>query len=147
MKNFNSSMFVFVLVLFISFGATIFAQTMGGNVVVVNNAELAFSGEGSISEFDSLTIEYNTWCLDKNDAVISYKVARHWWGNNNRDFVTIVEVASWEDVLAFNQRANELFEKHWDTPEKRKAFNDAYNKYFTGQHSDEIYQEVVFESN
>jgi hypothetical protein len=34
--------------------------------------------------------------------------------------------------------------EHWDTKEKREAYNDAYNKYFTGQHSDEIYQEVVF---
>jgi len=147
MKNINSSIFVLVFVFLISFGATTFAQNMGGNVVVVNNAELALSGEGSTSEFDSLTVEYNTWCLDNNDVIISYKVVRHWWGNNNRDFVTIVEVASWDDVLAFNQRANELFETHWDTPAKRKAFNDAYNKYFTGKHSDEIYQEVAFESN
>ena len=147
MKNLNSSIFVFVLVLFFSFGATIFAQNMGGNVVVVNNSEVRFFPEFSMSEFDSLTAEYNTWVMDKNDVIISYKVVRHWWGHNNRDFVTIVEVASWDDVLAFNQKANELFEAHWDTPEKRKAFNDAYNKYFTGQHSDEIYQEVVFESN
>ena len=147
MKIFNYSLLVFILALLVSFVTTTLAQNMGGNVVVVNNAELALSGEGSMSAFDSLTIEYNKWCMDKNDVIISYKVVRHWWGHNNRDFVTIVEVASWEDVLAFNQKANELFEAHWDTPEKRKAFNDAYNKYFTGQHSDEIYQEVVFESN
>ena len=54
-----------------------------------------------------------------------------------------MELKTWEDVLNFNQKANELFEEHWDTKEKRKAYNDAYNKYFTGQHSDEIYQEVV----
>lgn len=120
------------------------AQTAQSNVVVINNAELAFIGEGSISEFDSLTVEYNEWCMDKNEYVVAYKVVRHWWGNNNRDFVTITEVKSWEDVLNFNQRATELFEEHWDTKEKRKEFNDAYNKYFTGQHSDEIYQEVVF---
>ena len=147
MKNSNSSIFVFVLVLAVSFGATAFAQNMGGNVVVVNNSELALFPEFSMSELDSLTAEYNTWVMDKNDVIISYKVVRHWWGSNNREFITIVEVASWEDVLGFNQKANELFEAHWDTPEKRKAFNDAYNKYFTGQHSDEIYQEVVFESN
>ena len=145
MKIFNSSFLV--VLLFLSFGVISFAQNMGGNVVVVNNSEVAFFPEFSISEFDSLTAEYNTWVMDKNDVIISYKVVRHWWGNNNRDFVTIVEVESWEDVLGFNQKANELFEAHWDTPEKRKAFNDAYNKYFTGQHSDEIYQEVVFENN
>ena len=144
MKIFTSSILVLV---FLTMGSTILAQNMGGNVVVINNAELAFFPEFSMSEFDSLTTEYNKWVMDKNDVIISYKVVRHWWGHNNRDFVTIVEVASWEDIPGFNQKANELFEAHWDTPEKRKAFNDAYNKYFTGQHSDEIYQEVTFKSN
>lgn len=134
--------FLFVLVLFSS--VITFAQQAQGNVVVINNAELAFSGEGSISEFDSLTTEYNKWCRDKNEYIVDYKVVRHWWGNNNRDFVTIVEVKSWDDVLKFNEREDELFREHWNNKEMRKAFNDAYNKYFTGQHSDEIYQEVVF---
>ncbi len=135
-----------VLVFIISFFccAVVFAQPAQGNVVVVNNAELSLSADGSISEFDSLTTEYNKWCMDKNEIVISYKVVRHWWGNNNRDFLSIVEVKSWEDVLKFNARSVELFEEHWDTPESRKAFNDAYNSYFTGEHSDEIYQEVDF---
>jgi hypothetical protein len=124
--------------------AIVLAQPAQGNVVVVNNAELSLSGDGSVSEFDSLTTEYNKWCMDKNEFVISYKVVRHWWGNNNRDFLSIVEVKSWEDVLKFNARSVELFEEHWDTPESRKAFNDAYNSYFTGEHSDEIYQEVDF---
>jgi len=147
MKIIHSSLLVFILALFLSFSTASLAQNMGGNVVVVNNAELRFFPDFSRSEFDSLTAEYNKWCRDKNDIIISYKVVRHWWGNNNRDFVTIVEVASWDDVLAFNQKEDELFRAHWDTSEKRKAFNDAYNKYFTGQHSDEIYQEVTFESN
>jgi len=120
------------------------AQPAQGNVVVVSNAELSLSGDGSVSAFDSLTVEYNTWCMDKNEFVISCKVVRHWWGNNNRDFITIAEVKSWEDVLKFNARTVELFEEHWNTPESRKAFNDAYDSYFTGEHSDEIYREVVF---
>ena len=144
MKLFSPKMFVFVFAVVISSYMITFAQPAQGNVVVVNNAELAFTGEGSISEFDSLTAEYNKWCMDNNEYVISYKVVRHWWGHNNRDFVTIVEVKSWDDVLKFNQKADEFFKEHWNTPEKRKAFDDAYNKYFTGQHSDEIYREVVF---
>lgn len=51
--------------------------------------------------------------------------------NNNRDFITIVKVKTWDDVLNFNQKANELFMEHWDTKERRKSYNDAYDKYFT----------------
>jgi hypothetical protein len=143
--NFIHSRIQVLTITILLFGcAIVLAQPVQGNVVVVNNAELSLSGDGSVSEFDSLTVEYNKWCMDKNEFVISYKVVRHWWGNNNRDFVTIVEVKSWEDVLKFNARSVELFEEHWNTPESRKAFNDAYNNYFTGMHSDEIYSEVVF---
>ncbi len=119
-----------------------FAQPATGNVVLISNAELDFPLEGNNAEFDSLTKEYNMNVLDKNDMLLSYKVVRHWWGNNNRDFVTIMEVKSWEDVIKANEKNNELFEAHWNTPEKQKAFDDAYNKYFTGKHSDEIYRAV-----
>jgi hypothetical protein len=50
------------------------------------------------------------------------------------------EVKRWEDVIAAGQRNTELFEEAWTTEAERKAFNDAYSKYFTGAHSDEIYQ-------
>jgi len=144
MKLLSIGIFVFLFALVISSAEISLAQEAQGNVVVINNAERSFSGNGSMAEFDSLTAEYNKWCRDKNEYIISYKVVRHWWGNDNRDFVTIVEVKNWDDVLNFNEREDELFREHWNTPEKRKAFNDAYGKYFSGKHSDEIYQEVVF---
>ena len=136
-KNLSILVFFFLLV-----SSTLMFAQPSGNVVVMNNAELSLSNEGSIAEFDSLTQLYNTNVLDKNELILSYKVVRHWWGNNNRDFITIWEVKSWEDVPAANQRSNELFMEAWSTKESRKDYNDAYNKYFTGEHSDEIYQEV-----
>ncbi len=136
--------FVLTFFFLVISSAAVFAQPAQGNVIVLNNQELKLSNTGSISEFDSLTAEYNKWCMDNNDYVLSYKVMRHWWGHNNRDFVTIVEVKGWDEVIKFNTKADELFRAHWDTPAKRKAFNDAYDKYFTGSHSDEIYREVVF---
>ena len=137
-KNLSILVFFFLLV-----SSTLMFAQPEGNVVVMNNAELSLSNEGSIAEFDSLTQLYNTNVFDKNELILSYKVVRHWWGNNNRDFVTIYEVKSWEDIPAANQRNNELFMEAWSTKESRKEYNDAYNKYFTGEHSDEIYQEVV----
>jgi len=124
------------------FTSVSFAQPVQGNVVVIQNSERDFPLDGSAAEFDSLTKEYNMNVLDKNDLLISYKVVRHWWGHNNRDFITIMEVKSWEDVIKANEKNSELFEAHWNTSDKQKAFNDAYDKYFTGEHSDEIYQAI-----
>ena len=84
-KNLSILVFFFLLVS----STLMFAQPLQGNVVVMNNAELSLSGDGAMAEFDSLTQLYNTNVLDKNELILSYNVVRHWWGNNNRDFVTI----------------------------------------------------------
>ncbi len=133
----------FLMVLFFALlfaGTMAIAQPAGGNLIVINNAELSLYSEGSIAEFDSLNSLYNKNVLAKNELIISYKTYSHWFGHNNRDFITMTEVKSWEDVIAVNQRNTELFEEAWATEAERKAFNDASNKYFTGKHSDEIYQ-------
>lgn len=142
MKTLFAILFLFVA--FISMNDSAFAQQAQGNVFVMTNFERAFPDDGSARELDSLaTLYLNKLFGADNEYVVSCKAVRHWWGHNNRDFIQIVEVKSWEDVIKANQRANELFEQAWPTGEARDAFNDAYNKYFTGKHSDEIYSEVV----
>ncbi len=143
MKSLFAILFMFIV--FISMNNTVMAQEAQGNVFVMTNFERAFPAEGSARELDSLATIY----MDKiygsdNEYVVSHKAVRHWWGHNNRDFIGIIEVKTWDDITKAEQRANELFEKAWPTKEARDEFNKAYNKYFTGKHSDEIYREVVF---
>ncbi|HSW54887.1 MAG TPA: hypothetical protein VLH59_07345 [Ignavibacteriaceae bacterium] len=56
----------------------------------------------------------------------------------------MTEIKSWEDIPIAMEKNNELFMEARSAEEARDAFNKAYNKYFTGKHSDEIYQEVTF---
>lgn len=143
MRLLFSILFLFIAI--VSMNSSLFAQSAQGNVFVVTNFERAFPDNGSARELDSLTSLYINKCFGAdNEYVVSCKVLRHWWGHDNRDFVQIVEVKSWDDVTKANEKANELFMKAWSTKEARKEFNDANNKYFTGKHSDEIYREVVF---
>ncbi len=142
MKLLFSVLFLFIV--FISMNSSLFAQAAQGNVFIVTNLERAFPDNGSARELDSLTILYKNKCFGAdNEYVVSCNVIRHWWGHDNRDFIQIVEVKTWDDVVKANEKANDLFMKAWPTKEDRKIFNDANNKYFTGKHSDEIYQEVV----
>jgi hypothetical protein len=135
---------LFLLVLFVSISSPVLAQAAQGNVYAVTNFERAFPEKGSARELDSLAALYMSKVFGKdNQYVVSAKVLRHWWGHDNRDFVQYIEVKSWEDINKADERANELFMKAWPTKEGRDAFNKAYNKYFTGKHSDEIYREVV----
>ena len=135
---------LFSFIVFVSMNNSTFAQSAQGNVFVVTNFERAFPDNGSNREMDSLTTLYMEKCFgQENEYVVSYKLLRHWWGHNNRDFIQVVEVKTWDDVTKANQKSGELFEKAWPTEAAQDAFNDAYNKYFTGKHSDEIYSEVV----
>ena len=141
MKSFFA---VLILVtVFASLDKPVMAQDNQGNIFVVTNSERAFPKDGSMRELDSLThmFQINVW--DRNPLVISHKTVRHWWGSDNRDFIEITEVKSWEDIPKAMQKNNELFEQVWTSKETRDQFNKAYNKYFTGKHSDEIYSEVV----
>jgi len=140
------SLFVilFLFIVFVPMNSSLKAQSAQGNVFIVTNYERAFPEDGSARELDSLTtLLSNTMYGSDNEYVISHKVLRHWWGHDNRDFIQVVEVKSWEDVLKANQRATELFRQKWSTDEERENFSKANGKYFTGKHSDEIYREVV----
>jgi hypothetical protein len=110
----------------------------------MNYSEFKFPDEVSVPEFDSLNYLYTKNVFAKNEFILNYKVIRHWWGNNSRDFIIIYEVRNWEDVIKASARNNELFEEYWDTPEARESFNQAYDKYFTVKHPDEVYRQLNY---
>lgn len=134
----------FLFILFFAGANDILAQAPQGNAVLMSNYERAFPMDGSMAEFDSLTHQFQTKVWDKNPLVISHKTVRHWWGHDNRDVIEITVIKTWEDIPKAMQKNNELFMEAWTTEEARESFDKAYNKYFTGKHSDEIYQEVKF---
>ncbi len=132
----------FLFILLFAGANEMLAQAPQGNAVLMSNYERAFPENGSMAEFDSLTHQFQTKVWDKNPFVISHKTVRHWWGNDNRDVIEITVIKSWEDIPKAMQKNNDLFMEAWATKEARASFNKAYDKYFTGKHSDEIYQEV-----
>ena len=135
---------VLILVtVFASLDTPIKAQDIQGNIFVVTTFERAFPKDGSQRELDSLSAVFSANCFAKNEHIVSYKVVRHFWGHNNTDFLQMIEVKSWADIEKANDKTNELFMSAWSTSAARKKYNDAYNKYFTGKHTDEIYSEVV----
>jgi len=140
----SSIAILFLFAFFVSMNSSVIAQEAQGNVFIVTNYERAFPDDGSERELDSLTtLLTSTMYGSDNQYVVSYKTLQHWWGHNNRDYIQVVEVKSWEDVTKANQRATELFRQKWSAAKDRENFNKANGKYFTGKHSDEIYREVV----
>ena len=133
----------FSALFFVLMTTTIISQEMEGNIVVVTKYELANAGDRAVpGELDSLTRVYQEAITNGNEFVLEHTTLRHFWGNNSADLLVIYKVKSWEDVPKANERMDELFNEKWSTKEARDSFNKAYNKYFTGKHSDEIYREV-----
>ncbi len=124
-----STVLLFVLLLA---GAMAIAQPSGGNVIVINNAETALGIGDSFAEFDSLNSLYNKNVLAKNELIITYRTYAHWYGHNNREFITMSEVKSWEDVTAAGQRNTELFEEAWATEAERKALTMHIVNFYGG---------------
>ena len=140
MKNL---LYISTIVLFLfCFNQQSFAQAAQGNVFVVTNFERAFPENGSMKELDSLNRVYMDNQYKGNEYVVSYKTLSHWWGHDNRDFIQVLEVKSWDDVTKAYEKGNELFMKAMPNKSDREKFGKAYDKYFTGKHSDEIYREV-----
>ena len=144
MKHLKSLSSLLFLLLCFAVSNSTNAQEAQGNVFVMTNFERAFPEGGSARELDSLSALYMDALYKGNEYVVSYKAVRHWWGHDNRDFIQIVEVKSWDDVTKANEKSNDLFMKAMPDKSDRDKFNKAFNKYFTGKHSDEIYREVVF---
>ena len=136
-------LYISTIVLFLlCFNQQSFAQAAKGNVFVVTNFERAFPESGSGNELDSLSHIYMDTQYKNNEYVVSYKVLRHWWGHDNRDFIQVLEVKSWDDITKAYDKGDELFMKAMPNKTDREKFGKAYSKYFTGKHSDEIYNEV-----
>jgi len=79
----------------------------------------------------------------KNNKILSQRIVRHLWGNDSGQLILIREFAKIEDLVVDDDAGGELFKAAWKTEEERKAFGEAYGKYWQGRHSDEIYQEFA----
>ncbi|HEX9252353.1 MAG TPA: hypothetical protein VF870_08930 [Ignavibacteriaceae bacterium] len=140
----TSVIFSFLLILLFAGANQMLAQSRDGNVFIVTTFERAFPENGSANELDSLQQIMMDASYKSNPYVISYKTMSHWWGHNNRDFVQIIEVKSWDDISKAYDKSEELIMKAMPNKADREKFSKAYDKYFTGKHSDEIYREVKF---
>ena len=135
-----TKIFAITIVAFLFFNNTGYAQD--GNLMYVQTWEFEMPEDGSWAEFDSLSALINKHVVSKNDKILSQRIVRHLWGSDSRQLIFMREYANIKDIVGDNDTGSELFKAAWKTEEERKAFNDAYGKYFQGHHSDEVYSEI-----
>jgi ABC-type sulfate transport system substrate-binding protein len=142
MKNFLFLYCILALVIFSS--DLIYSQQTqaNGNIFHVATFKVEMPEGGSWAEFDSLSALLTNNVTKKDNKIVSQRILRHLWGNSSRDLVVITEYRNIDDLVHENKDGDALFAAHWKSDAERQAFNKSFNKYFAGEHSDEIYQEM-----
>lgn len=105
-------------------------------------SHLAFPEKGSEKEFMELSDQYNKAVIYKNPYIKAYYPFVHAWGSDKRQLVEVIAVESLADLENAYKKMEELYKENWKDENKRKAFEDKSDKYFTGFHADYIYKSV-----
>jgi len=75
----------------------------------------------------------------KNNLILSSGYYTHYFTPDNSEIVLVNVYKNWEDIEAADEKSNELAKAAWPNEAARKAFFDKQAKYYSPQHSDEIY--------
>lgn len=98
--------------------------------------------DGTEKEFNELRNKYLSEVTRKNDFIKAYYPNVHAWGADNTEFTEVIVVETLADIEKAFDKDDELFKATWADEAKAKAFDDNYNKYFTGVHGDYIYRSI-----
>jgi len=88
--------------------------------------------------------EYFDKVTMKNDLILSSGYYTHFFTSDNSEIVIVNVYKNWEDIEKADVKSNELAKAAWPDEKARKAFFDKQGKYYSPQHSDEIYISLPF---
>jgi hypothetical protein len=108
----------------------------------VRKSHFAYPETGSEKDFGILFNKYIESVTYKNDMVKAYYPHVHAWGADNTEFTEVFVVDELADIEKMFDKDDELFKATWTDEAKQREFDDAFNKYFIGTHSDFIYRSV-----
>ncbi|MEP7170069.1 MAG: hypothetical protein ABI855_11920 [Bacteroidota bacterium] len=107
------------------------------------NTQYMITGLDSVAraERDAMLKEYFEKVEMKNEYILHEWTMQHYFSEDSREFVTIVEYATWADIDKAGDRSTELEKQAWPDQQKRKDFLKKMNSYFT-YHKDAVYHEL-----
>ena len=118
---------------------TVQAQAPAPHVFLVNT-QYSVPGLDSAArgERNAMLKEYHEKVTMKTEVVLHTWSLGHFMTEDSREFVTIYEVANWNDIKKAFDRDDELEKLAWPDAKQREAFMKKMGSYFT-HHKDAIY--------
>lgn len=83
--------------------------------------------------------EYFDKVTMKNDLILSSGFYTHYFTPDNSELILVNVYKNWEDLEKADVKSAELAKAAWPDDEARSAFFDKQQKYYSPDHSDEIY--------
>jgi hypothetical protein len=118
------------------------AQTPSPHVYHVTTWTINMPENGSREEMDSLSKEYVEKVIKKNPLILHEWHFRHFFTDDNREYMIIDEYASMKDIEEASSKFDDLEKAAWTDTKKREAFLDRFNMYFN-HHSDKVFAAVA----
>lgn len=110
-------------------------------IVVITKAHADFNySEGSMKDWFALEKEYFDKVTTKNEYLIGSSVMMHLFSEDASEVLLISVYKDWTSIEKAADRDGELAQEAWGDDEARADFFSKQSKYYTAQHSDEIYQ-------
>lgn len=111
-------------------------------IYYVRTSYFTFPEDGNSKEFMDVLNEYNEVVTHKNEHYKAYYPQTHYYGTDRTEFVEVFVAETLAELEKGIAQQGRLFAAHWDTDEKKNAYDKVMDKYLTGVHSDRIYSSV-----
>lgn len=142
MKTLNR-LFKGVSILLFLFSTSIFSQDYEPLYVSVTTSHWNMNLEDfSMEEWKNGATEYHNKVVMKNEHILSASTLLHRFTMDNTEVISVTVYGSWDAIEDATKRNNELIEAAWPDEKARKTFFKNQGKFFTNNHSDEIYQTI-----
>ena len=93
----------------------------------------------SMDEWKTVEVEYHEKVTMKNEHILSATTLLHYFTSDNSEVVFITVYPSWIAIENATKRNEELAKEAWPDEAERKAFFKNQRKFYSNEHSDEIY--------
>lgn len=93
----------------------------------------------SMDEWKAVEKEYLDKVVKKNPFIKGQMFLMHYFTADNTELILVTRYDSWNDIEKAAEKTDELIKAAWPNEKDRKAFFTKKSKYYSNEHSDEIY--------
>jgi len=110
-------------------------------IVIITKAHANYDyTDGTMKDWFALEKEYFDKVTTKNEYLMGSSVMMHLFSEDASEVLLINVYKDWASIEKAADRDGELAQEAWTDDEARADFFSKQSKYYTAQHSDEIYQ-------